>query len=102
MKAIVLSACLASLRLQAGPVLDSSFPGTDTRVSRNAICAYRGVLYIGGDFSEVGGQPRGGVAAIDIASGRLLSWAPKLLSPTVAVILCKDGVVYLGGGFKSV
>lgn len=37
-------------------------------------------LYIGGDFSSINGLTRNGAAAIDLASGALLSWNPDILS----------------------
>lgn len=101
MKPLLLGALLLFAgSLGAEPRPDPGFPGADSRVARNAICACRGVLYIGGDFTAVGGQRRDGVAAIEISSGKLLPWAPALASPSVAAIACKDGVVYLGGSFK--
>lgn len=34
-------------------------------------------LYIGGSFAAIGGEPRGGLAAVDLTTGQLLPWDPR-------------------------
>ncbi len=77
-------------------------PEADNRISRNAACVADGVLYLGGEFTQMGGQERAHLAAIDLASGALLPWDPGVDGGEVVAILVKDGRVYLGGTFKSV
>lgn len=53
------------------PVPDSgSFSGTV-----HALTVVGGTIYVGGDFTAVGGQPRKNLAAVD-ASGRVTAWNP--------------------------
>ena len=101
-KSIFIFALALAGLARADWAIDAAFPATDTRVVRNAMLASGGVLYIGGDFSQVGGQPRSGIAAIELATGRLLPWAPRLLSPCVSVIVAQGDLIYVGGSFRGV
>lgn len=58
-----------------------------------------GVLYVGGEFSSVDGQPRPNIAAFDIQTGTLTDWNPALSinSPVYAILPAGD-TVYLGVG----
>ncbi|HEY0450359.1 PKD domain-containing protein [Actinophytocola sp.] len=59
-------------------------------------------LYIGGDFTDVDGQTRNRVAAIDTASGELVAgWAPFVNSQVRAIAATND-TVYLGGSISAV
>jgi len=58
-------------------------------------------LYIAGDFTDVNGEPRAGLAAIDIPSGTVLSWAP-VTDGLVASLSLNGSTVFLGGNFSSV
>ncbi|MGC0271840.1 PKD domain-containing protein [Pseudactinotalea sp. Z1739] len=59
-------------------------------------------IYIGGDFTQVNGQPRGRIAAFDAATGALISnFAPNITS-TVRGIAVSGNTVYAGGSFSSV
>jgi len=64
------------------------------------------ILYVGGDFGEIGGRVQGGIAAFDLATGKLSSWAPGLgawlVFRYVAAILIHGDVVYVGGAFSSI
>jgi trimeric autotransporter adhesin len=56
-------------------------------------------LYVGGDFNSIGGQSRGGLAALE-GSGVATSWDPKASSSTYA--LGRAGSkIYVGGVFSS-
>ena len=57
------------------------------------------MLYVGGEFTEVGGQARNYVAAIDAMSGEVLPWNPNANWPVYA--LARGGsTIYLGGIFQ--
>jgi hypothetical protein len=60
-------------------------------------------VYIAGDFDNVGGQPRHGLAAVDSSSARATSWDPRPNDGVAALALGRDGrVIYAGGDFTSV
>lgn len=65
------------------------------------------VLYAGGWFTDVGGEARSGLAAIDTETGAVLAWDPR---PTTSVGIGRGpgyvyslhvggDVLYVGGGF---
>jgi trimeric autotransporter adhesin len=71
-----------------------------------AISVAGGVVYVGGSFSSIGGQPRANLAAIDPATGAVTGWNPGASSPVaqngvVAALLATPQVVYVGGSFTS-
>ena len=73
-----------------GPVYALALPYTVTG----------GTLYIGGSFTQIGGQPRNNIAAID-ANGNATSWDPD--ANTVVFALAVDGYTfYAGGDFSSI
>ncbi|MGH2690751.1 MAG: hypothetical protein ACRDKW_18370, partial [Actinomycetota bacterium] len=47
-------------------------------------------LYFGGNFHAVGGQPRTGLAAVDLHSGALRPWNPKLIKGTEVQYMTVD------------
>ncbi len=55
-------------------------------------------VYIGGDFSRVGGKPRIQVAAVSATGAQVTSWAPKVTPDNqVLAITARGSSVYLGG-----
>ena len=94
-------------RTGAGLLFDAGLPANS---EVTALATHAGTLYLGGYFDSVQGQPRTEVAAVDIASGALLPWAPQLsvVDPAGAVpILVKqisatDTTVYFAGQFNRV
>lgn len=58
-------------------------------------------LYAGGDFTQIGGQARGHLAAFTVADGALTSW-DAAIDGSVRSLLAWDGVLYAGGAFGSV
>ncbi len=64
-------------------------------------------LYVGGIFDSVDGQPRADMAAIDLASGQVTSYAPQVAKgsggPTkVAAIVTTPDRIYFSGSFSLV
>jgi hypothetical protein len=59
-------------------------------------------IFIGGEFSSVGGQPRSGLAAVDPVTGAVDSWAPSLSGGTVRTLLAHGDTLYVGGLFDHV
>lgn len=60
-----------------------------------------GMVYLAGTFTEVNGQPRLGLAAVDILTGVVQSWAPET-DGYVADMASFAGRIFLGGDFSSV
>lgn len=60
-------------------------------------------LYVGGNFNDLGGEPRYDLGAFDVASGALLPFAPNPRNnKTMVSALLLDGpVLYAGGVFTS-
>jgi Domain of unknown function (DUF5122) beta-propeller len=69
--------------------------------SVNAIAAGCGTVYVGGDFSAVGGKSRSDLASLDPSSGAATPWNPSS-SSYVFAIQPVDGRVYVSGNFSSV
>ncbi len=77
----------------------TTFPAPDDTVYVVAVDT-DGTVYIGGEFTSVGGQTRNHIAAIS-STGQLLSWNPDVDGP-VYTILVSDGTVVFGGSFETV
>ena len=77
-------------------------PNVDANVF--AIAAGGGMVYAGGDFSQINSQPRNRLAAIDAATGILVAWNPGVNSDYsyVYAIAVNSGIVYVGGEFTAV
>ncbi len=61
-----------------------------------------GTLYVGGDFSAVGGKARRRLAAVSTASGAVRGWSPAASGGVVLALAAGSGRVYAGGKFTSV
>ena len=59
------------------------------------------MLYAGGGFTAVGGQPRNYIAALDNATSAATSWNPNAGS-TVYALAVDGGIVYAGGFFVTI
>src|SRR6266508_1952814 len=81
-------------------------PAARRRMVEQAALARAGDrVYIGGSFTSVGGQPRGGLAALDAATGQLVaSWRADVTGgPVEALAASPDGgTLYVGGDFTAV
>ena len=98
--------------LQSGRVDPDVCFGTDGPV--NALAVSGSTLYLGGEFTQVAGIRRSGVAAVDTGSGTVLSWAPELnersvcddhdcaTGASVNSLAVTPGAVYVGGFFNGV
>ena len=60
-----------------------------------------GVLYLGGVFNSVNGQPRYNFAAVDLSTGDLLPFAPVFSSIIRSMAKCGD-VLAIAGAFTSI
>lgn len=60
-------------------------------------------LYLGGTFTTVNGQPRIGVAAVDVVSGALLPFDAALsAAASVRTLALANDTLYIGGAFTAV
>jgi len=66
-----------------------------------ALTLGNGSLYLGGNFTSVGGAGRAQAAAVDPLAGGVLPWNPYP-NGTVYSIAVGAGAIYLGGDFTSV
>lgn len=64
------------------------------------------VVYVGGSFASVGGQPRDGLAALDATSGNATAWNPnparEFGDPALTTLAVSGSLVYVSGFFSSV
>jgi hypothetical protein len=59
------------------------------------------ILYIGGDFTSIGGQSRNYIAAYNLSTGAILSWNPNA-GYSVYQVAARGPLVYVGGYFQTV
>lgn len=80
-------------------------PGADFNWPVNAIAISGNNVYIGGAFTQLGGEPRNYIGAVDINTGLATVWEPIMTgmsSPNnINAIEVINGVVYAGGAFTS-
>jgi hypothetical protein len=67
----------------------------------SALATSGNVVYVGGGFSIIGGQPRSRLGAVDAATGLATNWDPNPDS-NVDCLLPVGSLVYAGGMFTSV
>jgi hypothetical protein len=88
------------VHVSAAGTVDSTFdPSINGTV--NAIALSGGLVYIGGTFTNVGGQPRQNIAAVDATTGAVsLTWNPGA-SATVNALVVVGTKLYAGGVFTA-
>jgi hypothetical protein len=59
------------------------------------------LLYMGGDFTEVAGQPRMRLAAVDLGSGTLTPWAPTYIYGQVRAVAASSCCVAVSGSLGA-
>jgi trimeric autotransporter adhesin len=74
-------------------------PNVNGEVRALAVAGQR--VYLGGNFSQVGGQNRRRLAAVDAGSGAATAWNPQV-SAKVNALATDGATVWLGGSFTSV
>ncbi|MEZ5417340.1 MAG: fibronectin type III domain-containing protein [Vicinamibacterales bacterium] len=88
------------------PVFTSRSPDFAPRLVAVAVEGSR--VFVAGVFTTVNGLTRRGVAALDLTTGAVLSWDPRIdLHPAFTVdavnfLAVSDGVVYAAGAFEAV
>jgi trimeric autotransporter adhesin len=91
--------CLAAIDLTTGAV--KVWNPDPNGILATAIVVSEGKVYVAGDFTSIGGQPRVGIAALDTLTGAALPWNPGT-DNWIDVMAMGDGVLYVGGQFWNV
>jgi hypothetical protein len=91
--------CLAAFDAGTGQATAWN-PNPDGNI--NTIAVLEGVVYIGGWFTNVGGQDRFRLAAIDTATGQATAWDPAMEGLIILSLAASGTTVYAGGGFSSI
>ena len=83
--------------------IDPNFnPTIDGQVQAMALNATGTVVYIGGLFNNVNGQPFTGIAALHLSDGSLVpTFKPPVLDALVEDVALRDNTLYVSGAFKT-
>ncbi|WP_312875798.1 PKD domain-containing protein, partial [Arthrobacter terrae] len=88
--------------IRTGALIDSFAPSLNAQALSIAASPDGKRIYVGGTFTEVNGASVWRVAALDAATGRLLTnFVPKVAA-SVRAIVATDDTVYMGGAFTAV
>jgi hypothetical protein len=78
---------------------DPGVPLVSSTVRISAIVRSGNSVYIGGRFTQVAGQPRDGLAAVDAGTGAATPWNPALKGRVVALAADAD-TIFVGGALS--
>ena len=96
--------CIASLRVASGALTawNPEVSGIGAAYTTVYAMLVRGeTMYVGGDFTTIGGESRRNLAALDLASGRAKGLTPDAEGRVYALELA-DSTLYVGGGFWTI
>jgi outer membrane protein assembly factor BamB len=95
---------LAAINLEDGKALRWKPQVTGDGAVVHSLAVKDGRVFIGGNFTAVGGEPRKNLAAVDATDGSVDPFAPQVGGATsyVYALLADDSKLYIGGGFKKV
>lgn len=87
--------------LATGELVTGFAPSFNAQVKDLVASADGKTLYAGGSFTAVNGVARSRLAAIDLTTGALKSWAPAA-NATVQGLAVSGSIVYVGGTFTTI
>lgn len=80
--------------------------GSPPQVAIDALEVFDGVVYVGGSFTKLGGQPRNSIGAVDAVTGLATAWNPNALTAgfhgRVKALVVTENTVYAGGSFSEI
>ena len=77
--------------------------GSPGSIGVGAIAVSGSTIYVGGDFTSIGGQARGRIAALDATTALATAWNPGAAGfDGVTALLVSGSTVYAGGSFNSI
>lgn len=97
----VLIALLCSHLSAFSQVFLPDWPSANSYVRAFAFDAVHNQLFVAGDFTTLGNQPRTRLAAVDVQTGTVTSFAPDV-NDGVDALCVHDSVLYIGGMFSEV
>jgi hypothetical protein len=78
----------------------AAFPNDAGSVS--SIATDGATVYVGGQFLQLGGQARAGLAAVDAVSGSVTAWNPSPDDAYTLAVGVSGSLVYAGGDFAAI
>ncbi|MBM3675785.1 MAG: hypothetical protein FJW88_12745 [Actinobacteria bacterium] len=94
-------AYVAALRADTLELDRAGNPGANAPV-RGIDTARGGTVYVGGEFSTLGGAARNRAGALDPVTGAVTPWNPNVRSGNVSAVAAGSSRIFLGGTFASV
>ena len=93
---------IAALEVDTGKAsLWNPDAGTQNNTRVNAVRVHGGRLYVGGQFTSLGGEFRNRLASVHLSSGQASPWDPNL-NGLVRALEITDDSLYVAGDFTSI
>lgn len=81
-------------------------PHVEGMLTIDALAILDSTVYVGGTFGGINGEPRAGLAAIDVRTGEVLPWNPAPFGGTytdvIRAIIATPAAIYVGGDFGNI
>jgi hypothetical protein len=99
--------CIAAIDATSGVVTSWNPNASGTPSAIYALSVDGSTVYAGGNFTEIGGQLRNHIAALDAVTAEATPWDPNAIGsppygPTIYALTVSGGTVYVGGQFNSI
>jgi trimeric autotransporter adhesin len=92
---------IAALNDTDGQALANWNPGSDGQVRALVASPAEGVVFVGGQFNLIGGQPRASIAAIGVSAGQVSAFNASA-NGTVEALLEFGSTILVGGQFTAI
>ncbi len=94
---------ILAYNIVSGELIESFNPGANAQVRTITASPDGSRIYVGGDFTSIGGQTRNRIAAFTTATGDLVGgFSPNVGYHVFDISVGDSGVVYVGGNFLNV